>query len=102
MHVFVVSMDSKTGADIAACGEFFARSARASASHNLARVMKDAGIADDEIEARGPDGKVRYRVKSLYAFAKYTVLSEPTIRRAVWKPYTGWGRDVGSDEGEEV
>lgn len=102
-HTITVGTDPKTFADVASCGEYTARSARGCAARNLARTMMDAGEADGPIEARGPDGAVRYRVRSLFAFAGRTLVEGPRLHTVRWRPLninaTGVGeaKDGGSE-----
>ncbi len=84
---FVISSDPKTGADVARCGEHTARSSRASAAHDLARAIIGAGLPDAPIEARGEDGRLRYTVRSLAAFARWTITETPKLRRMRWTAF---------------
>lgn len=66
--------------DVAQCGDLTAKSLKSCAARKLARAMIDAGAEDGPIEARGTDGRLRYTVKSLAAFAKFTITENPRIK----------------------
>lgn len=75
---------SNSRADLASCGEFTARSARSCAARALARLMVSAGVEDGPVEARGTDGALRYTMKSLHNFAKFTISENPRPHTVRW------------------
>jgi hypothetical protein len=84
-YQFIISTDPKTGADLASCDGFHAKSSRSCAARVLARMLMDAEWADGPTEARGTDGRLRYTVKRLHAFAMTRLVENPTI---AIKPFT--------------
>lgn len=80
VHRFTIGTERNSGTDTAECGPYVARSLRSCAARKLARVMVEAGEPDGPIEARGTDGKLRYRVNSLHGFAKRTLVENPALR----------------------
>jgi len=95
-----ISLDRKTGADLARCGEYHTRSARSSAARALARQLIAAGFDPGPFEARGEDGRLRYSGPSLLEFSKWTLAEEPRLRRVRFVPYGSphWRRDDDSGE----
>lgn len=83
-HVIVISTDRKTAADVAECGGLRATSSRFCAARKLARLMVENGAENGPVEARGADGELRYTVKSLHAFAKFTLTENPSIHKIGW------------------
>jgi hypothetical protein len=49
-------------------------------------MLIDGGTPDQPIEARGVDGKLRYTVRSLVAFSKFTVRENPALGLMPWVP----------------
>jgi len=86
MLTFIISSEPKTAADVATCGDVTARSSRSCAARKLARMLIDGGTPDQPIEARGVDGKLRYTVRSLVAFSKFTVRENPALGLMPWVP----------------
>jgi len=81
VHRFTIGSESphwSRGYDVAECGPYRATSLKSSAAHKLARIMVAAGEPDGPIEAFR-DGKLCYRVASLYAFGKRTLLEDPRL-----------------------
>jgi len=68
--------------DVAQCGDLVAQSLKSCAARDLARLLVAAGVEDGPIEARGTDGRLRYTVRSLYAFAKGTLRENPRLHIA--------------------
>jgi hypothetical protein len=89
-YTFVCGVESKPPFrvyDLATCGELSARSLKGCAARSLARVLIAKGAQDGPIEARGEDGKLRYTVKSLFAFAKFSMTENPRPRLIRWTPH---------------
>ena len=76
MIQIVISTDS-AGRDIATHGPYTAKSTRSCAARKLARILVEAEFFDTPIEAIGTDGRLRYTVRSLHAFAKKTLVENP-------------------------
>jgi hypothetical protein len=70
--------------DVAQCGDLIAKSLKSCAARKLARDLIANGAEDGPIEARGTDGKLRYTVRSLAAFAKFTTQENPRIKVVRW------------------
>lgn len=84
VHRLKVGTERKTARDLAIWqepGDFpiAVTSSRSCAARKLARFLVEAGEADGPIEAYGPDGALRYRVNSLYAFAQSTLVENPRL-----------------------
>jgi hypothetical protein len=76
---FEIATEPRTGADLAACGEYSARSLKSCAARKLARVLIAAGVPDGPIEAWR--GVVRcYTARSLAALSRTTLTENPRIR----------------------
>ena len=76
---FEIATEPKTGADLASCGEYSARSLKSCAARKLARVLIDAGMPDGPIEAWR--GVVRcYTARSLAALSRTTLEQDPRLR----------------------
>jgi hypothetical protein len=87
-HQFVISSQIAARGtqvyDVAQCGDLIAKSLKSCSARKLARDLIAAGAEDGPIEARGTDGKLRYTVKSLAAFAKFTTQENPRIKVVRW------------------
>jgi len=83
--------------DVAQCSDLVAKSLKSCAARKLARAMIQAGAEDAPIEARGPDGKLRYTVRSLAAFAKFTIQENPRINTVRWAEHPH-ARDRDQDD----
>jgi hypothetical protein len=88
MHTIIISTERLHWSrvyDVATCGAYRAMSLKSCAARKLARDMVAAGEPDGPIEARGIDGKLRYTVSSLHAFAKFTLVENPRLRVVPWR-----------------
>lgn len=103
-HVFTIATESPHWSrvyDVATCGPYRAISLKSCAARKLARVMMAAGEPDGPIEARGPDGKLRYTVRALHAFGKTTIGENPAIHTKRHVPDTRFaisGRSEALDD----
>jgi hypothetical protein len=88
-HVITISTEQRTfqAYDVATHGDLRAVSAKSCAARKLVRMMIEAGAEDGPVEARGLDGRLRYTVRSLHAFAKYALTENPRPRLIRWTPY---------------
>jgi hypothetical protein len=84
-YQFIISTDPKTGADLASCDGFHAKSSRSCAARVLARMLMDAEWADGPIEARRTDGRLRYTVKRLHAFAARALVENPALHTTPYR-----------------
>ena len=85
--------------DVAECGSYRAVSLKSCAARKLARVMIDAGEPDGPIEA-WHNGRLSYRVPSLYAFGKFTLSENPTPRLKRWFPNDRFAISAGLEASE--
>lgn len=91
-HVFTISTNQSSPFqvyDVARCGDVVAKSLKSCAARKLARLLIAIGTEDGPIEARGEDGKPRYTVKSLYAFARKTLVENPRLRSIPFVEFRG-------------
>ena len=99
VHKFTIGTERKTARDVAECGPYRETSSRSCAARKLARVLVEVGEADGPVLAYGPDGALRYRANSLYAFARFTLAENPrshlTRHQAI--PQGTFSRTAGSD-----
>ena len=103
-YVFIITTDPRNGADLASCDGLSARSARGCAARALARMLIEAGREDGPVEARGADGRLRYTVRSVAAFARTALIENPGIRVVPWRE-SRWGSDATgalADEGPDA
>lgn len=89
IHTFTISTNHKHH-DVATSGDLIATSARGCAARKLARMLVEAEAPEGPIEARGTDGRLRYTVRSLYAFAQ-TDLTEDPLRVRRYRAFPGVG-----------
>lgn len=89
LHTFTISTDAKHR-DCAASGDLIATSSRGCAARALSRMLVEAEAPEGPIEARGTDGRLRYTVRSLYAFAQ-TDLTEDPLRVRRYRAFPGVG-----------
>jgi hypothetical protein len=77
---------------------------RSGAPYALARILVEAGIADQPmvVIAQGIAGETRYR--SFHQIAGYTIQESSTvpIHRNRWEPYTGIRRDTFIDPDKDT
>ncbi len=98
VHTFTIDTVTRSAAtvvDRATCGLHVATSTRSCADRRLARMMLASGEVDGAIEARGVDGRLRYTVRSLAEFAKWTLTEKPrpSLNRYVERPDFGQTSD---------
>ena len=87
MIQITISTEPNTGADLANGAGLTARALKACGARKLARMLVEAGIPDMPLEARGPDGKLRYTVRSLHAFARKTLAENPRLHTVAWREF---------------
>lgn len=85
-HTFTISTAPRPAADTATCGAHFATTPLSKAAGKLARIMVAANVPDGQIEARGTDGRLRYTMRSLHAFALWRLREDPRFRVERWRP----------------
>lgn len=86
MISITIGTNPKTGADLASWEGFTARSSGGCAARTLARMLMDADIQDQPLEARGRDGKLRYTVRRLHAFAGTRLVENPHLMVRPYDP----------------
>lgn len=97
VHTFTVDTMTRSATSVvdrATCGDYVTTSSRSCAARRLARMMVTAGEPDGTIEARGADGRLRYTVRSLVEFARWTLTESPKPSLTRWAAREGgWPSD---------